>query len=205
MSRPANPELPQRILETGERIIIEGGPEALNMRKLAAGVGVTATTLYHYFDSKEALLLKLKIVAAERLNHRIREIENDPDPGQVLKNLGLVYIRFAEEYPRLYRFLFETPLAGLPLSAEDTPVLYYTYFVARGAIERMHQARSIPIEPRVDAMMGWTMLHGFCSLLLSGTLQPAEGLNAEQLKEIFMQVYAHGSHHNTDASTHQEK
>ena len=192
MSRPANPDLPQRILETGERIIIEEGPEALNMRKLAAGVGVTATTLYHYFESKEVLLLKLKVVAAERLNHRIREIENDPDPGEVLNKLGSVYISFAEEYPRLYRFLFETPLADLPLTAEDTPVIYYTYFVAKRAIEKEHEARSVTIESRVHAMMGWTMLHGFCSLLISGTLQPAEGLSAEELKQLFMEIYARG-------------
>ena len=198
MSRPANPDLPRRILETGEKIIIEEGPEALNMRKLAAGVGVTATTLYHYFDSKEALLLKLKLTAAERLNGMIREIEDNPDPGQVLKDLGSVYIRFAETYPRLYRFLFETPLFNLPLTAEDTPVIYYTYFVARRAIEREHEARSIEVEARADAMMGWTMLHGFCSLLISGTLQPAEGLSTEELKRIFMQMYSGGPHGDRD-------
>lgn len=195
MTRLANPELRQRILEEGEEIITHEGHEALNMRKLASRVGVTATSVYHYFESKERLLLKLKLRAAERLNQRIRAIEGDPDPAAVIERLGRAYIRFAEEYPRLYRFLFEAPLENLPLTPEETPVLYYTYFVARRALTQMEQAGTVPVAPAAGAMMGWTMLHGFCSLVISGTLQPAEGLSTEQLKEIFMQLYAHGPRH----------
>jgi hypothetical protein len=41
-------------------------------------------------------------------------------------------------------------------------------------------------------MMGWTMLHGFSSLLLSGSLQLAEGMDREELKELFLSFYSGG-------------
>lgn len=191
MTRPANPDLAQRILDEGESIITDEGIEGLNMRKLARRVGVTATAVYHYFESKEGLLLRLKLRAAGRLNARIRTIEDDDDPRRVLEELGRTYIAFAEEYPRLYRFLFETPLADLPMTESDMPVLYHTYFVARGALERIGKDPRHAPSPADGAMMGWSMLHGFCSLVISGTLQPAEGLDTERLKETFMTFYTH--------------
>jgi hypothetical protein len=39
-------------------------------------------------------------------------------------------------------------------------------------------------------MMGWIVLHGFCSLMLSGLLPPAEGMSRETLQDLFMKFYA---------------
>jgi AcrR family transcriptional regulator len=195
MTRAANPDLPKRILDEGEAIIRDEGFEELNMRKLARRVGVTATAIYHYFEGKEDLHLQLKLRAAERLNDRIRRIEEGREPHEVIEELGRIYIDFAEAEPRLYRFLFETPLKGLPLTPSDTPVLFHTYFVAREALERLASGGKMPMKPSTGAMMGWMMLHGFCSLLISGTLQPAEGLESAELKELFMQIYAGGPMH----------
>ena len=47
-------------------------------------------------------------------------------------------------------------------------------------------------DPRHEAMMGWMMLHGFCSLMISGMLPPAEGMTRESLKDLFMHYYAGG-------------
>jgi len=191
MTRAANPELPEKIMQKAEDIITTRGHEALNMRSLARDTGVTATTIYHYFENKEDLLHQLRLRFAERLNASIRQIEDDPDPSRVLTNLGWRYIEFAERYPKIYRFLFETTLIKSELTLKDTSVFYYTYYVARSALERIKKAEKLYIDPAHGALMGWTMLHGFCSLLLAGTLQPAEQIDNKQLKQIFMSYYAH--------------
>ena len=193
MTRAPNPELPERILAEAEEIILEQGHIALNMRDLGRRVGVTATTIYHYFRSKEELLLRLKLRVSERLNRQIQTMPEYEDPATTLAELGRIYISFAETHPRFYRFLFETPLGDFPLSNSDRDVFYFTYVKARTALERVAQMGQLPVPPAYGAMMGWMMLHGFCSLILSGALQPAEHLETEKLKEIFMQMYAHGS------------
>ena len=192
MTRLANPELPERILKEAEQIVSDSGHESLNMRDLARRVGVSATAIYHYFASKEALLLRLKLAAAEKLNRRIRSIDPKLDPHESLHRLGAEYIEFAEEHPNLYRLLFETPIGNTPLGEADQPVLYYTYYAARNALERMAAAKIHRIDPSYGAMLGWITLHGFSSLLMSGALQLAEGMDREELKALFLRFYTRG-------------
>lgn len=192
MPRAANPDLPRRILDEGEAIIEREGHSAINMRSLAKKVGVTATSIYHYFESKEGLMLQLKLRAAERLNSYIQPYEDEPDQDKILKVIGIGYIRFAQEHPMLYRFLFETSQGEIPIEEKDVPVLYHTYQVAKRAHVIKAERGEFTGRPDNAAMIGWTMLHGFCSLMLSGLLQSAEGLDAEQLKEMFLQFYTGG-------------
>jgi AcrR family transcriptional regulator len=190
MTRVANPELPIRILEEAERIVIASGHPALNMRELARKAGVTATAIYHYFASKEELVLQLKLRAARKLNERIRRIEAELPAHERIHRLGQEYIGFAEEHPNLYRLLFETPIGSTSLHEAEQSLLYFTYHVAREALEQLAAAGKYPVDPRYGAMMGWTMLHGFSSLLLSGSLQLAEGMKKEELTELFLGFYS---------------
>ena len=192
MSRVANPQLPLRILEEAEKIVIASGHPALNMRTLARKSGVTATSIYHYFADKKELVLQLKLRAARKLNERIESIDPALPPHERIQRLGQEYIGFAEEHPNLYRLLFETPLAGAGLRKAQQSLLYFTYHVARQALEQLAADGGHPVDPRYGAMMGWTMLHGFSSLLLSGSLQLAEGMDKEELKRLFLDFYGSG-------------
>ena len=74
MTRAANIDIADRIFAEAQKIVITSGYQGINMRRLASLVGVSATTIYHYFKNKEAILGKLRIWAAEILNDRIRAI-----------------------------------------------------------------------------------------------------------------------------------
>ena len=192
MTRRTNPELPEKILTEAEKIIVSSGHEAINMRDLAKRVGVTATAIYHYFENKEELLLQIKLQAAEKLNERIRRLDPALTPMEAIHRLGEEYIAFAEEHPNLYRLLFETPIGLTPLGQGEQPVLYYTYYAARNILDRMVETKIHQYDSRYDAMMGWIMLHGFCSLIMSGNLQLVEGMNREELRELFLRFYSSG-------------
>jgi AcrR family transcriptional regulator len=191
MTRAANTDLPARILKEAEKVVVASGHHGINMRRLASKVGVSATAIYHYFESKEAILRKLRIGAAEKLNDRIRAIDPRLSPHEFIGELGLQYLAYARENPNLYRLLFEASFDE-HAEAEDHPVLYFTYLAARSALEKMaRQGAGMP-DPRHGAMMGWMMLHGFCSLMMSGMLPLAEGMTRESLQELFMSNYASG-------------
>jgi AcrR family transcriptional regulator len=191
MTRAANTDLPARILKEAEKVVVASGYQGVNMRRLAGRVGVSATAIYHYFESKEAILRKLRIGAAEKLNDRIRGIDPRLPPQVFLADLGQQYLAYAQENPNLYRLLFEASFDER-VEAEDHPVLYFTYIAARGALEKMAE-QGIPIpDARHGAMMGWMMLHGFCSLMMSGMLPLAEGMTRESLQELFMSYYSNG-------------
>jgi AcrR family transcriptional regulator len=191
MTRAANVDLPAKIIEEAERIVIASGYQGVNMRRLADKVGVSATAIYHYFESKETILRKLRIRAAEKLNDMIRSIGSDLPPDEFLREIGRQYIAFADENPNLYRLLFDAPFDEKE-EAEDYGVLYFTYLAARGALEKKAQQGVHMADPRHHAIMGWMMLHGFCSLMMSGRLPLAEGMSRDSLRELFMQYYSMG-------------
>jgi AcrR family transcriptional regulator len=191
MTRRPNLEIPGRILKEAEAIVVSSGFEAINMRTLAKRVGVSATIIYHYFKSKDELMYQLQLIAAEKLNNRIRGLENHPDPHQALHLLGKEYIDFAENNPELYRLLLSN-MGGVHLTEEKQPIVFYTYHVARQCLERMAEKQHIPLNPSYAAMMGWVILHGFSSLLLAGNLELAEGMDKEKLKKIFFEFYSSG-------------
>jgi AcrR family transcriptional regulator len=190
MTRAANIDLPNRILEEAEKVVVASGYQGINMRDLAGRVGVSATAIYHYFSSKGELVRTLRLRAVELLNRRIRAISRDLPGPEFLSALGREYLDFAENNPNLYRLVFEAPLDEE--SSADHPVFYYTYRAARDALQKMAEAGVHPVDPRYGAMMGWTMLHGFSSLMMSGVLPPAEGMSKDTLREVFMSFYSNG-------------
>jgi AcrR family transcriptional regulator len=191
MTRAANIDLPAKILHEAEKVVVKSGHQGINMRRLADKVGVSATAIYHYFESKEAILARLRIDAAQRLNDRIRGIDPRLPPHEFLGELGRQYLAYARENPNLYRLVFEAPFDERT-KPEDHPVLYFTYLAARGALEKMAgQGMPVPDAGHM-AMMGWMMLHGFCSLMMSGMLPPAEGMTRESLESLFMDYYQNG-------------
>jgi AcrR family transcriptional regulator len=191
MTRAANVDLPNRILEEAEKVVVASGSQGINMRDLAGRVGVSATAIYHYFSSKDEILRNLRVRAVEMLNRKIRSISQDLPGIEFLSALGRGYLAFAENNPNLYRLVFEAPLDDQWGGSADQPVLYYTYSAARDALRRLAEAGEVPADPRYEAMMGWIMLHGFSSLMMSGVLPPSEGMSMDTLREVFMSFYAH--------------
>ena len=193
MPRPANPELATRILDKAENILSESGHNAINMRTLASSLGITPTTIYNYFESKDGLLMELKLRAAKLLNRAIAQIDPALDPHASLEEVGRRYVAFAESHPNHYRLLFEEiSESGFRKNKKKKPEIYYTYYTARNALERLRASGKHPVEPKYGAMTGWIMLHGFCSLLISGRLEPAEGMEPSELKRFFLSVYTNG-------------
>ena len=193
MTRPANPELRETIIAEAEKVVRQRGHEALNMRELAKAVGITATTIYNYFASKTALIMELRVRAAERLNVKVARAEAAKDPHEAIPEVGRRYIEFAEERPNEYRLIFEEiDEEPLRLGDEEKAIIYHTYYVAREALQRLKDTGGHLVDPAYGAMLGWIMLHGFSSLLISGRLELAEGLDRDTLRRAFLDAYAGG-------------
>lgn len=64
-------ELRERILDEALTLMAERGAAATSMRQLAEACGVRVAALYHYFDSKEALLAA--VIAERNYGRRIAE------------------------------------------------------------------------------------------------------------------------------------
>lgn len=200
MTRPANPQLRRQILAEAEDLLAHAPPGEFNLRDLARRVGVSATAIYTYFANKGELLAEVRLRVAERLNDRVRDIDPALPPHEALKVLGERYIAFAEENPLLYTFMTEglsappgevTGHGSRAPRPDELPVLYFTYYQARSYLEALAKDPTCPPQPppAVGATIGWIMLHGFCSLLIAGRLELAEGMTRDQLRGMFLSLY----------------
>jgi AcrR family transcriptional regulator len=94
------------LLDAGEQLIAEEGPEALSLRDVARNAGTTTRAVYTLFGSKEALLGALGIRAFELLAQKIDAFPTTDRPENDLAELGLVFRRFATEHPALFAVAF---------------------------------------------------------------------------------------------------
>ncbi|HEX8384907.1 MAG TPA: TetR/AcrR family transcriptional regulator [Rubricoccaceae bacterium] len=162
-------DLRQAILDRARRLLVGEGYDRLSMRKIAAGVGCSATSIYLHFASKDALTHALISEGMERL-HEALTAATDPDPVASLGGLSRAYVRFGLDNPEVYQILFQLH----PERMERYPAEQYRRarrnidVFAAALAEGAAQGR-LRAEPTADvaANVLWTALHGLVSLLLA--------------------------------------
>jgi AcrR family transcriptional regulator len=146
MSKPSNPELVRRILEIAREELGEKPVDKINMRAIADRVGVSATAIYYYFESKEALFERIKLDALADLDKSISTaVERESDPKRRLIAFITAYASWCLENYNLARLLMDELPPELELT-EETKRKYYSVFfracelaedaMAKGVIEK---------------------------------------------------------------------
>ncbi len=160
------------ILDIAEALHESQGLEAVSLRRIAARAGVSATTPYRYFPSKERVLLGLRIRAYGQVRETLEvAAEGQPDPSTRLRAIASAYIEFALARPRTYALLFRVGDAP-----EDDPELSAAKAAALGVCERAlaEADRAGVIHLGTDALTAahlfWAAAHGAVSLHLGGQL-----------------------------------
>ena len=96
-----------------ERLVAEGGPDALSVRSVADEAGTTTRAVYSLFGSKDGLVSALAQSAFELLYARIDELPETEDPAADLVAVGTDVVRgLVRDHPALYRIAFQR-IAGL--------------------------------------------------------------------------------------------
>lgn len=107
--RRRSPEEARRqILDAAEKLLVEGGPEAIRLQDVARDVGIAHPTILHHFGSREQLMLDLEARAMERLRDELmadREASSEDVFDRVSSVLG------DQGYARLLAW---SVLSGLP-------------------------------------------------------------------------------------------
>ncbi|MGK7369855.1 MAG: TetR/AcrR family transcriptional regulator, partial [Candidatus Halalkalibacterium sp. M3_1C_030] len=100
-------DLRDRLLDSARKILLEEGQRNFSLRKIARETGVSATSIYLHFESKDHLIHVLMEESIERLNNRLEEsISASQDPLEKLNTLARVYVEFALEHPKEYRIIY---------------------------------------------------------------------------------------------------
>lgn len=166
------------IVEAAVDVLREAGEEALNARAVARRLNCSTQPVMYQFASME----DLKRAVYERVDRLHTEFLLRPaGEGDPLLEIGLNYIRFAVEEPRLFRFLFqsgyarETSLTEMIDSPELAPVLS-----AMGEGLGMDGERTKKV-----FLTAALFAHGYASIIANNNLRYDEYTAAADLERAF--------------------
>ena len=103
-----SPARREEVLDAGLSLISELGVAGASLRKLAARLGMSQPSLYHYFESKEALVQQIVEHCANRMLEAAMHVEfprGIDDIPRFARDAALS-LWATEQHPRFVRFLF---------------------------------------------------------------------------------------------------
>lgn len=189
-------ELKELALSAAEKLVDEYGTHALSARKIAAEIGYSAGTLYLVFNNLDDLCWHVNARTMHRLNSLFANdpVINDPAsaPAQVLRQVGLVYLRFANDNPNRWTLMFEH---STPDDVECPDWLTM-------AIDQLFEYVKAPLkqlQPQADEtqlQLGirtlWCSVHGIAALNLRGKLFLPATTRADELLDNLLAHYLKG-------------
>jgi AcrR family transcriptional regulator len=128
------------VVEEAIALIEEGGVEEFSTRRLASRLGISAMTLYNYYENREAILKGVLLKGLELLWEGLdREVaawrSQGGGPLGAYRILADHLLTFAQARPWLCRFIL-TESAGVDWSADDSQIERIFTLEADGAAIR---------------------------------------------------------------------
>lgn len=182
----------ERIVQEALGIVTKDGAEGVTIRALAQRLGLSAGSIYSHFRSKDELLQQVAAQGFERLMKEAMGAVELADPREAMLEGGRRYLAFAMENPSLYRLMFqEVDVARFRVESSVPVPGRALYDLYRDLYARAVESGAIrDIDPEIQTLIGWSAVHGFAMLALSGRLPPPRMPDAElaQIRDAFLGV-----------------
>ena len=168
----------EKIVEAAAEVVRESGVEAVNARAVAKKLNCSTQPVMYHFATMEDLKREVYTHVDRYHTEYLMRSSGERDP---LLEIGLNYIRFAIEEPRLFRFLFQSGYARESNLGEmlDSEELFPILSAMQGGIgldmERTKQVfRTVAL-----------FAHGYASLIANNNLRYDEDTVAADLERAF--------------------
>jgi AcrR family transcriptional regulator len=177
-------EVKARLIEAAIRLIAQGGPEALQARKLAAEIGASTMAVYTHFGGMGALVDAVAREGFRRLSANLASVEETGDPMADILTLALAYRRTAVENPQLFAVTFgeSAPSGQKALMKDMTNAesresvsdegLEAFNFLVHAADRVIKAGRFRPASEFAVAAQLWSAVHGYVTLEVAGHFGP---------------------------------
>lgn len=195
-------DLHRALIEAGLELAQTGGPGAVTLREATRRVGVAPNAAYRHFDDHQALLdavcsaCQAKVAAAiEDEQSRVADAEPLEHARQMLRAVGVGYLRFAVSEPGLFRTAFSasSDLEGANLAARRGPGGLTPFQLLTNAIDDLAAAGGFPPERRPGAeFLAWSAVHGLAMLLIDGPLRALDEARAQRLVQRVIDMVEQG-------------
>jgi AcrR family transcriptional regulator len=177
VGRPTGGEdLRSTLVDTALQLLEESdNPAAITVASIVEAAGCTPPTLYHYWPTREALLLEASARGFELFREsQDRAIEGEPDPLRRIRLRGRSYLDFSLARPTLFRVLFlGRPLPGRPQTDTTQPGEGLRDLIS-DVSAAMDAGQFRRCDPLTVAIALWSAVHGIAALWASTEGAPDE-------------------------------
>jgi AcrR family transcriptional regulator len=170
--------LKQALLKASLDLIRQAGPEAFTLREVARRAGVSHNAPYRHFRDKEELLAAVAAQGFDRLTQSMeRAVAGASGAAERFRRSGRGYVEFALRYPQHFSVMFDAPL-----HFDRHPDMHAAGERAFGTLLRhvedcQREGVLPPGDPRLAALVAWSLVHGVAKLAIAGRL-PWSGMAA---------------------------
>ncbi|MDX2180927.1 MAG: TetR/AcrR family transcriptional regulator [Bryobacteraceae bacterium] len=161
------------ILDAARQLFVRDGYHATSMRAIAGKVGCSPGILYHYFESKPAIMARLVRETFQHMRARLAAIRDDGEapPLDRLRRILRAYIEFGLDHTHQYALLFMKPDLEIeensPIRAAFHEDGLQTFACLREICGDAIRARALREElsnAEEVAQVLWVSIHGLVSL-----------------------------------------
>lgn len=166
-------DLRASLLEVGLALLDDGGVEAVTIRAAARAAGVAHSAPANHFRDRAALLGALAVRAFEELSRQVdTALQGAAGAGREerLRAVAATVIDYALRHPHRYRLLWRRDCFDAVASGVEAAggVLYNQVKAALATA-----AGSAEVSPESEVIAAWSLVHGYVSLRIEGTLVDA--------------------------------
>jgi AcrR family transcriptional regulator len=170
----------QLLLLAAERLISEGGPDALSVRGVADEAGTTTRAVYSIFGSKEGLVAAMAQLAYQWIYDAVDEIPETDDPSDDLVVIGLdVFRRFVVDHPGLYRIAYQR-VVGLTPHPDLIETRNRAFVQLQARLRRLEETGLISKSVPSATLEVIAMFEGLANAELRGSVLPTIPTGAEE-------------------------
>jgi AcrR family transcriptional regulator len=183
--------LRQSILTAAAELILERGYDGLSMRQVADRIGYSATTIYHHFENKDALVAAVIDEGFGRFLQALRAVET-VEPLERIADLGRAYVRFGLRNRAYYQLMFMQRPDLLNFGSVDRQSDRSATFdlLLRAVQEGLDTGAIRPGDARAYSNALWAGVHGIVALALK--MRGFEDDTVTQLTEVTIDIHARG-------------
>lgn len=170
----------EEVVKAALDIVRAEGPEALTSRALGARLGSSARPVFTVFQSMEEV--QQAVAAAAKQLYR-GYVERGLSEVPAFKGVGMQYILFAIDEPKLFQLLFMTERVERPDLSSVLPVIDESYEQILMSIRDgygMDRRRAERLYRHL-----WIYTHGIAALCVTGMCRFTGGEISEMLTEVF--------------------
>ena len=176
-------DLRRALLEAAVAAIAESGPAALSLRDVARRADVSHAAPAHHFADKAGVLTAVAVQGYDMMADALEQAQRET--GQFLE-VGVAYVRFAVQHRAHFEVMNRPELYDA-----DRDDVRDARARARAALHSGVATTGTgdgDVDVQVAGVAAWSLVHGFATLWLQGSLPPELGADLDEAARTVARV-----------------